>query len=962
MLTERLGINYNKYILLLEKKQQNKEFDDFSRFIPFFMRYFWDNPKSLYEILSKLNENESKTIAKFVSHNLYDKLFSSNNNDQQLIYIIALLLKDEINSLKNDVIESNKFLGNSTLSFILKQIIFKKDVQYFFKATLDEIVKKVEINTSKNPIIFSIDNILKRLEKCDNTVTNALQKELLKENKVQINKKISIFNNNYIVNITTEDLKNKLTTTYESGEMKDYLNNKLNDIQKSPNIYSTDKIITNIFKYKNSQKIFLYYIDSFIETIDIINLILKNLSDNSNSIPYTIKCICKIISILIQKKYPKASKVEQNAFQAQFFFKHIVFQMINDPLYLLLINECLISSKTTEKLRQIESILNTFISGKFFNEENLIPFNNYFIEKMPFLIEFMYNISDVILPEFIDKLINNKLPDNYNYNYFQENPNENIFYRNICFNFNELFILVSNSIKYKNDIPFDKDMLNLISRFESNFEKLKDLFKSNSEGKETKFFLLTDFINNKNFEQILNPKRDKIYFSLKELSKIENEDQNIENNIIKIKNFFFALLYNYPLLIKNNFSGEKASNLTSVLRELKNNLYLNSSIYTAKQHIPYKWYIDSLIQYLPRVSYDLKENDYEILLNEIEEEINNSMKGYNYSELTEFFEYVNEMKKEKFFYEETKKKILDIDLNKIVNSIIEKEEIPVELIYNEKELIITPIENKHKNKRKSLIFSKKKKEDEKNITCKKIKSLINKFPNIKNYLANQKENNIFEFIKTLKIPEALEQYSKYIKEYLKTRDRKEIIQNLDEISNKIYDYILENLNSKLFPDEPSQIDIAISENCKKIMWIDPSNLIKSNKNYVFDSYLPDAINCFRNIDIEKSPRKKLLYIREICKCIFNLGTFNGDKIEGAEDEIPLLNYTFIKANPKNIYSNSKYIQLFLGDKKIKEEGNFVTKILAICDKMVKFSFSDMINITESDYEVNCDLVKQGILY
>ena len=105
-----------------------------------------------------------------------------------------------------------------------------------------------------------------------------------------------------------------------------------------------------------------------------------------------------------------------------------------------------------------------------------------------------------------------------------------------------------------------------------------------------------------------------------------------------------------------------------------------------------------------------------------------------------------------------------------------------------------------------------------------------------------------------------------------------------------------------------------------------------------------------------------MYIREICKCIYNLGTFNGDKIEGAEDEIPLLNYTFIKANPKNIYSNSKYIQLFLGDKENKEEGNFVTKILAICDKMIKFSFDDMINITESDYEVNCDLVEQGILY
>ena len=214
----------------------------------------------------------------------------------------------------------------------------------------------------------------------------------------------------------------------------------------------------------------------------------------------------------------------------------------------------------------------------------------------------------------------------------------------------------------------------------------------------------------------------------------------------------------------------------------------------------------------------------------------------------------------------------------------------------------------------------------------------------------------------MKIPETLENYSKIIKEYLKTKDKKEIIQNIDVISNKIYDYILENLNSKLFPNESSDLDIIIYEKCKNIIWIDPSNLLKSNKNYIFDSFLPDAISYFRNIDIEKSPRKKLIYIKEIFKCIYNLGTFNSDKVEGAEDEMPLLNYTFIKANPKNIYSNCKYIQLFLGDKENKEEGNFVTKILAICEKMAKFTFQDMINISESEYEYNCILAKDGVLY
>ena len=958
MLAKRLGIHYCKYNLILDKKEQNKELGDFCRFVPCFIHNIWDNPKSLYIILSKLNKNESKNIAKFVTHNLYDKLFSSNNNEEQLIYIIYLLLKDEINSLKNGEIDEKNFLFDSPCGFIFEELILKKEVQYFFKETLVEIIKKVEMSTS-NPVFFKIENITKRLEKYDNTITNASDKELLKENKDKINKKINIFNKNYLNNIGVKELKEKLTT-YKNKEMIDYLENKLADIQKTADIYSTDKLISSIYKNKNSEKIFLYYIDSFIESIDIINMIFKNISDNCKSIPYSIKCICKIISFLIEKKYPKTSKVEQNVFLAKFFFKNIIFPLLNDPSYLLLIKECLISSKTTEKIRQFEIILTQFISGKFFTQENLIPFNNYFIEKMPDLFELLRNISEVKLPGFIDKLLNNKLPENYKYDYFKENQNENIFYRNICFNLNDLFILASNCVKLKNELSFDKAGLDVISRFESNFQKLKEITTNKSEEKEIKYFLLSDFINKEKYEKFLNLKREKIYLTLKEFTKIENEEQNSNNNIIKIKNFFFALLYHYPILIKNNFSEDRITNLTSLLRELKNNLYFNSSIYTAKQHIPFKWYIDSLIQYLPRISYNLKENDYEVLLKEIEEELKNSMKEYNYSELTELFEYINEIKKEKYYYEQTKNAILDIDLNKIVNSIIEREEIPVELIYNEKELTIASIENKTKNIKFPFLFSNKKKNE--NIICKKIKSLINKFPNIKNDLLNQKGNDIFQFIKFLKIPETLENYSKIIKEYLKTKDKKEIIQNIDVISNKIYDYILENLNSKLFPNESSDLDIIIYEKCKNIIWIDPSNLLKSNKNYIFDTFLPDAISYFRNIDIEKSPRKKLIYIKEIFKCIYNLGTFNSDKVEGAEDEMPLLNYTFIKANPKNIYSNCKYIQLFLGDKENKEEGNFVTKILAICEKMAKFTFQDMINISESEYEYNCILAKDGVLY
>jgi hypothetical protein len=134
------------------------------------------------------------------------------------------------------------------------------------------------------------------------------------------------------------------------------------------------------------------------------------------------------------------------------------------------------------------------------------------------------------------------------------------------------------------------------------------------------------------------------------------------------------------------------------------------------------------------------------------------------------------------------------------------------------------------------------------------------------------------------------------------------------------------------------------------------------KNYVFDTYLPDAITNFHKMINEKSPRKKIIYMKKIYDCIYSLGIFNGDKIEGAEEEMPLLHYTFIKAKPKKIYSNCKYLELFLGNKKDKIEGNYLTKIKSICELMSKFSFEHVFNITETDYDYNCDLVKEGILY
>ena len=129
-----------------------------------------------------------------------------------------------------------------------------------------------------------------------------------------------------------------------------------------------------------------------------------------------------------------------------------------------------------------------------------------------------------------------------------------------------------------------------------------------------------------------------------------------------------------------------------------------------------------------------------------------------------------------------------------------------------------------------------------------------------------------------------------------------------------------------------------------------------------DHMLPDAIYYFKKINEEKSPRKKIICLKEIFNCIFNIGKFNGKKFEGVDDEMPFLNYIFIKAQPENIFDNCRYMELFLGDKKDKVEGQKVTELKGLCELFTKYTYDNLYNITISEYEENVELVKQGILY
>ena len=108
------------------------------------------------------------------------------------------------------------------------------------------------------------------------------------------------------------------------------------------------------------------------------------------------------------------------------------------------------------------------------------------------------------------------------------------------------------------------------------------------------------------------------------------------------------------------------------------------------------------------------------------------------------------------------------------------------------------------------------------------------------------------------------------------------------------------------------------------------------------------------IDKERSPRKKLLYLNEIFYSIDYLLRFNGGGKEiGVDDQIPVLNYAFIKVQPLRMYSNVKYMELFIGDKKIKVEGNRLTQLSGLCKLITEINYKNLIEVNEEDFIRKC---------
>ena len=975
------------------------------------MENLWKDPKTVATLLINSDKNDVKeNLAPLFADNFYENILSSSYIEDNLMYMISLLLKDEIDKLKN-VNDWQTFLEDTPCGYLLEQLRMKQDVQTFFKNTIYSVVETLETSTTASETMnFNVKQIQEDFSKTKEEIEKEFTKTGKKLKKIDANfyKKIiddnftsyvgstgeggiddmanenEEFNAKYIPSLTKDELFNLLKENEKNQKMNDFFTLQFNYCQKNNSIFANEGFLGSVFESSMSKEVLASYQIDFMRMIKLVDLLIKELLNNLYLLPYSVKCICKIINILIKKKFPSISITEQNSFISQFFISKLFSPIFQNPGIWALINNFIISSSTKENLKTITKVVKQIFSGRFFtNDEenkNYTPFNWYIIDKMPSVYKFFDYVTKITLPSFIEKLVNNELSNVFEFDYFKENPEEVVFHRSICFSFDCLLALIKNMDKCK-DILFANDKniflkktferlanksgMNNLEKIKKNIEYEKITIIDPKKKKDPKivngrpilkYILLTELLYSGKYAKYFKIKQEKPSFTLNELPQTITEEDSLKNNVIKVKNFLCTLLYNYRMLVKTEFDEGTTINLISILKELKKLMKISN--FVIDDTIPSEWYVDSLLEYFKKIPKDMMENDFDKLLRQIESSLNVSIKDLDFEALSILLEKVKFVKRGRNYYVNTIKSLSDSAINEKVQYIIEKEPISVDLSfrYNSKYKELK-IEKSNKKEMQlqfldNMIFEQ---DSPKNIYCRTIKAFTKKFPNLSGYQI-LKDINIFDIEKELKLTQKINNYFSIVKNYLTHTQSIKNESDINQIYDKIYDYVMEKLYDKLIKSDPEpKEDNEIYNKCMVLSWTEPKHFIDGKVNYVFDSFLPDVISYFKQIDDQKSPRQKFLYMQKIFGSIGNVVKFNGGNELGEEEAVPIFNYAFIKAQPPHMYTNCNFMELFLGEKKNGENSKNLAELRGACKFVTEMNYKKLNNVTEDMYKKRCTL-------
>ena len=917
-------------------KKEDKDLDDFE---------YIDENGNIGDL-----DNLNKKTVKFNKRKTEEKDEQQNNNEKKENKINLehddLKIKKKTKSASNnnvDIYKNNKYLqftslqvfkGKSDLDEKAQNKYNKIIIDAFFQEndiTKEKIIKLLDEYNNRNDLNNNINSAMKEY-------LNHLLKQIDEEKEKQNQKPNNIKNNN------KKSIEKENEEIYSSSIIaKKLISGALED---------------NFQQLMEKMRINYYIITKTIT--DIINEIFKNISN----FPDSIKCILKMIDVLLDKKHKKdnLSNLKIYLFKASFLIGNIIIPIIKNPNYNGIISN-IISDTTKKNLEIIYNIFDKIVSGKLFtrNNEEISPsmllYNQFIIEILPKIFEFIDNFEmDFELPDFINRLVNsidNKEihERNINYNYFEEKPNENIQCQVLCFSLENLYIfgniICSNEKTLINENE-NIEQKNVLKKIYNIFDKTNDKKEKNitnfmdeyldEKQKETyKYFYFSKILYKNEIENILKSNSVKELIKndliktfkncLIEVLSYENFDYLTEFNNLKTSNLNKNKNINLKLKRKNALKSSLLNTLESVDKDdasfkevifpkIENNLIFEMNSNIDNQLIIFctnyiKLNMKNLLDNYTRENYSLLF--YELII-----ETKNNIQLLSSDILFEHYKKINEAEKINILESKYKSHIKELEKLEYIKYLYNNILLPDEFLIEKDDDIITNIKYSSKN----------------NIG--KIEDMIKKFPDFRTY--ENEYDNILDIEKSAKVPEAIKEYFSEIKNKINNEKlfKKFKEKEKNYIGYNLETYILDKLYDKLFPTQRSEKDISICNKCELLSTLKPENFIKKNE-VINETLINEASKYFEQLDKGITPEEKIKIFRKGLKIIENLITFckGEDKNYSPDDAYPPLIYSMIIAKVKNLPTNVQYIQMYLNENFVGRAPKDLEAILLFIDEILK---------------------------
>ena len=438
-------------------KLRIKDLQDNTQLSPlrdFFFK-FRENNTLMMRLIECLDTNQFEIIVPFLCHFFYENFYIENNEQEEILYIIYLLLEKEIDSLYTPSVST--FLDKSFVSMFLTEIGNRYEIKHYIDIILNYLIRNIEeINISyycldikgnicgKNIIIDKKEKISVNEGK-----NKSYKKKLTKKNDDNNSKIRSTFFKSKFYNVDNSTFFGAMSTgnilkkkklfednnfkTYQKINnsklnMKDYLKKELYDIlffdidekyirikfenekneilrhfyarllrqiksASNPDLYNTGKYFENLVTiYPNMERKAL---EDFNKGYYLVTKFISELLDNLENIkiiPYSIKVICKFINTLLTKKFKNISKIQCFLLVNRFLFDKLLIPVIQNPDINDTGKNMIITLNTRKNLYYVYQVLKKLTRGELFEE----PIYRYMTVFNKYIIDNFERLNNIV--------------------------------------------------------------------------------------------------------------------------------------------------------------------------------------------------------------------------------------------------------------------------------------------------------------------------------------------------------------------------------------------------------------------------------------------------------------------------------------------------------------------------------------------------------------------------------------